>query len=537
MFKKLLLEQIISFENLFNGFIYYLREIPFFKKRIPYGIFKHNKFKRVLSIVIFLFGILMKFVGRFIYAIVFLMIPYLILRHFVMDNTFQYEETVINVFFMMNCICGSLVNTVMLSSSDEDYMMLNTLKINPKEHYVGELLFKLITDFGLFFAVLCLLDIGVVNSLILVTLMTAFRCIGELLSLFIFSKLKFLYRRITSCDVVVILVCTFFAYVFPFMRGRMIRVERFAFNSVLMAVICVAGLLSFVILCSYRHYPRLARKCVKRVDQEYAEEVIARSRISAVEMKNTVTGKAALVTNRHDKKKGYSYLNHIFFDRNHRILLKSSNKRVLWSVLIAVTAILYTISLRPEQRENVWNFVKGMDTIWFLIMYVLNCSHRMCRTVFYNCDKDLMHNHFYRTSKSLVSNFWIRVVRFALIDMRVAVVFSVMIIVLADLTGHLKELGVVIPIILIIFLCSVIVSVYHVAMYHVFQPYNAQMKEKSATYTIVNILVGVFGIVYIEIPFNSIMTLIVGVFSLIAIIAIAMMHMISVAPRNFYIKK
>lgn len=536
MFKKLLLEQVISFENSFNAFIYYLRELPFFEKRISYEIFQHNKFKHVLSMVIFFFGILLKFLGRLSYAAGFLLIPYIILKQFVIGNTFEYEETVINVFFMMNCVCGSLVNTVILSSSDEDYMMLNVLRINPKEHYVGELLFKLIVDFGLFFAVLCIFDIGVMNSLILVVLMTAFRCIGELLSLVIYSRIPYIYKRITKFDVIVILVCVYFAYVNPYMRGKMVSVDAFAFNPVLLGVIGLLGVISLVVLCTYRHYPRLARKRVKRVDAEYAEEIQARSRIREVEAKQNVTGTAALCTNRHEKKTGYSYLNHIFFDRNKKLLLKSRNKRIIWILLAFVLICGHVLMGGEAAKENVWNILKGMDTVWFLLMYLLSCSHRMCRAIFYNCDKDLMRYSYYTKKNALISNYFVRLWRFVRADLLTAVILVLEMGLIAVLTGHVGQITEIIPEAFVVLLFSILASIYHVAMYHVLQPYNEQMKVKSPVFTIANVMIGLIGLIFWELPLHAAGVIIIQLITLAVLLPFSYILIKEFGPENFYVK-
>ncbi|MDD6572772.1 MAG: hypothetical protein PUF12_10345 [Thermoflexaceae bacterium] len=536
MFKKLLLEQVISFENSFNGFIYFLRELPFFEKRISYEFFQHNKFKHVLSIVTFIFGIFVKFLGRLVYAAAFLMIPYIILKQFVVGNTFQYEETVINIFFMMNCVCGSLVNTVILSSSDEDYMMLNVLKINPKEHYVGELLFKLIVDFFVFFGVLCIFDIGVLNSLILVILMTAFRCIGELLSLLIYSKIPYIYKRIVNFDVIVILVCVYFAYVNPFLRGKMVSVDAFAFNPVLLGVICSLGLISLIILCNYKYYPRLARKRVKRVDTEYAEEIQARSRIREVKAKHNVTGTAALCTNRHERKAGYSYLNNIFFDRNKKLLLKSPNKRIIWLLAITVVLIAYLLTAGSEAKEKIWNTMIGMDTVWFFIMYLLSCSHRMCRAIFYNCDKDMMRYSYYTKKSALVANFIVRLKKFILIDLRTAGVIIIGMCIVTALTEHLRDFTAVVPGMIIVVLFSILASIYHVAMYHVIQPYNEHMKVKKPMFTICNVLIGIIGLVFWELPMNAAGVMVVQLIGIVALMVFAYVLVKEFGPDNFYVK-
>lgn len=536
MFKKLLLEQIISFENSFNGFIYFLRELPFFEERIPYEVFQHNKFKRILSIITFLFGILMKFVGRFVYAVGFLLIPYIILKTFVVGNTFEYEETVINVFFMMNCVCGSLVNTVILSSSDEDYMMLNVLKIDPKEHYVGELFFKLFTDFGLFFAVLSIIDIGIVNSLILVVIMTAFRCIGELLSLLIYAKIPYLYKRIVKLDVVVILICVYFAYVSPYQHGRMVSVDAFVFNPNLLASVLAAGVICFVVLCNYKHYPRLAKQRVQLVDVEYNQEVQARARIRAVEANTNVTGAAALLTNRHEKKHLYSYLNHIFFDRNKKLLTKSRNHRVMTIIVISLIVMGYVLYVGKDSGDYVFDGMKNTDTIWFFLMYLISCANRMCRAMFYNCDKDMMRYDFYHKKRALVANYLTRTLHFILLDLVSAGTVIVSMVFIALACGHIQHVVLLIPSMVIVVLFSVMCSIYHTAMYHVFQPYNEKLEVKSAMFRIANVLVGIIGLVFWELPLNAVGVIVFQLIGLVVLFGFSYLLVKEFGAGNFYVK-
>ncbi len=536
MFKKLMWEQVISFENNFNAFVYYLRQLPFFEQRIPYDFFQHNKFKRTLSLLAFVFGILMQFVGRLVYAALFLLIPYIILKQFVMGNTFEYEETLINVFFMMNCVCGSLINTVILKSSDEDYMMLNVLRINPKEHYVGELCFKLIVDFGIFFAVLLIFDVGLVNSLVLVVLMTAFRCIGELWSLIVYSKIPFLYKRIVSADVIVILVCVYFAYVNPYMHGHMVSVDAFVFNPVLLAVIGVLGLICFIVLCTYRHYPKLARKRVKRSDAEYAEAVLARSRIKEVEAKPQFTGAAALLVSKHEKKKGFSYLNHIFFERNGKLFVKSQRKRWIWIAIFFAAAIAYILIKGGNISESIWNSIIEMDTVWFIIMYVVSSSHTMCKAMFYNCDKYMMRYSYYTKKSAILSNYYVRLKHFIILDIRTAVEVAVGMAAVVAATGHILQIYLIIPSVINMLLFSVIISIYHTAMYHVFQPYNELMKVKSPMFTICNIMVAVIGILLIWLPLNRIATLLLEVVAIMALLLFSHIMVKEFGPDNFYVK-
>lgn len=536
MFKKLMWEQVISFENTFNGFVYYLRQLPFFEQRISYDFFQHNKFKRTLSFIAFVFGILMQFVGRLVYAALFLLLPYIILRMFVMGNTFEYEETLINIFFMMNCVCGSLINTVILKSSDEDYMMLNVLRINPKEHYVGELLFKLIVDFGIFFAVLLIFDIGIVNSLVLVVLMTAFRCIGELWSLIVYSKIPFLYKRIVGADVIVILVCVYFAYVNPYMRGYMVSVDAFVFNPILLAVIGVLGLICLIVLCTYRHYPRLARKRVKRSDAEYAEAVLARSRIKEVEAKPNVTGAAALLVTKHEKKQGYSYLNHIFFERNGKLFVKSQMKRWIWIGVIFVLAIAYMLYYGKGAANQVWTAFINMDTVWLIIMYVFTCAHRMCRAMFYNCDKYMIKYPYYTKKSAIVANYYVRLGHFILLDLRTVVEIIIGMVLVALASGNITNVHLMIPSWINLILFSVIVTIYHTAMYHVFQPYDELMKVKAPMFTVCNVLVAIIGIIFITLPFNWLVTLIIQLVSIVLLMLFSHILVKEFGSGNFYVK-
>lgn len=537
MFKKLMFEQRVSVENSFNAFIYYLREIPFFEKHIPYEFFQHNRFKFILSIVTFIFGIVAKFVGRLLYSIGFMFLPYIILKILVVGNTYEYDEMIIHMFFVMSCICGSLVNTIILSSSDQDYMMLNILRVDPKAHYLGELLIKLVSDFIIFSLILMIFDMNPAEVLVLCAVMVACRCIGEMLSLMTYLYVPWLYSHKGKFDVTVIVVCFLMAYVYPLWIGDVVSMDIFLMNPVALGVLGVIGFICLILLITFRGYSTLARKSIKRVDREYSEQVLTRGRIATVIHTRKLTGNEALVTNRHDDKHGYVYLNYIFFDRFKKLLHATVNSKCIWVVLIAVATILYGMNGGQIAKSAIHGRILGLDTMWLVFFYIFSGSRKMCQTIFYNCDKEFLSYGYYRRKAAIQKMYLIRLWRCFLIDFRFIGTVMASVLFVNITLGYSWDLLNLLPILADIFLAGVCATVYHVSMYHLIQPYDATLQVKKIIFPFLGVIALIFDLIFLGLPLAGILCTTVYLLGTLAFTVFCSILVFEFGHYNFYLKK
>lgn len=491
MLKVMFLERVLSFENSFNGILAAAHQIPVIGRLISEGAYERNAAKRVLAYVNFILGLAAGFACKLLYAVIFLLVPYIIMRNFVAGNEFNYEETIINIFIMMNCICGSLIYTGILSDSDEDYMLINVMRIDPVKHYRGRLFFKTVTDFVFFGLILLMFGLDTDVCLELAVLLVASRGIGEFLRLLIYEKLSFLYDRIIIFDVAVIVVCFYFAYAVPCYKGYMPGFDMFALSGSVLLLLIAAGTVCLCLVWFYGKYDNLARKKIKYTDVEHMEKVASRARIMAV--KTDVAGLDSF--GKHDMKKGYSYLNAIFFERYKKMFRKIMLNRFYIVMLLGVVAGALVYRGDENVKFAAWGSIKGLSVQLVIIVLLLSSGLRICRITYFNCDRAMLKFSYYRTPKALMNNFVFRLRKIMLIDFNTAFVMCLMLGLITYCSGHVRNISLIIPVMAEIFALSFLFAIYNTAAYHLMQPYNEFLKIKVPLFNLCNAIVVIIAIV------------------------------------------
>ena len=135
-----------------------------------------------------------------------------------------------------------------------------------------------------------------------------------------------------------------------------------------------------------------------------------------------------------------------------------------------------------------------------------------------------------------MSNFLVRPRYFIFVDLRAAGVISLAVCILTAVTGHWHEVMQIMPVILNVVFFSLLFSIYHVGMYHILQPYDGQMKVKIPMFTATNILVGVFGVIFWQLPLNAISVLSVQLIGVTALFVFCFIMVKEFGVENFHVK-
>lgn len=482
MLKVMFLERVISFENSFNGILAAAHQIPLIRRMISEEAYERNAAKRVLMYVNFILGLFAGFVCKLLYAVIFLLVPYIIMRKFAPGNEFNYEETVVNIFIMMNCICGSLIYTGLLSESEEDYMLINVMRIDPVKHYHGRLFFKVVTDVVFFFLILLMFGLDAGVCLELSFLLAASRGMGEFLRLLIYDRLPFLYERIVTFDVFVIVACVYFAYAAPCYKGYMPGLDMFALSSSGFMILFAAGTVCLCLVWFYGKYDNLARKKIRYIDVEHAEQVAARARIKSV--RTEVSSLSSI--GKHDVKKGYFYINSIFFDRYKKIIRKIMLNRVSVVILVCVVVSVFVYRGDEHVKFVAWENIKRLSAQPVIVAFFLSSGLKVCKTVYFNCDRTMLNFSYYRTERALVDNFKFRLGKIMLIDLNTALCLCISLVVTVYCSGHIHNLSEIIPVLAELLALGILTAIYNTAIYHVLQPYNELLKIKVPLFNLCN---------------------------------------------------
>lgn len=482
MIKILFLERVISFENGFNNFLYFLSQIPGIGRLITENSYERNVAKKVLSVVNFVLSVLMNFVGKVIYVGLFFVLPYLVMKNFVVGNHFTYENTIINIFIMMNCICGSFIGTAVLSDADEDYMLLHIMRVNPVKHYRAKILFRMFSDMVFFVAILWALGIEYTISFRLGGILLASRGIGEGIRLLIYDKLPWLFEHLTILDVCLIVACVYYAYVSPCLKGYMPGLDALALEEHVYWIILLLGIVGILMAWFYKKYELLAKRKVRYTDVLYQDRVTTRARIQATKsetIKHYHVGK-------YDKKNGFRYLNALFFERCKKMVWQQVLGRVYVVVILTATCCLWLYMADPVQKNSVWNILTGMTTPLMLIMLLLSSAYKQCQIIFYNCDRMLLEFSYYRTRDAIKDNFISRLCHIIGMDIVTAVFLCIAVVAITFYTGNIQHIVQLIPLFVEIVALSIFYSVFETALYHMIQPYNRKLAVKVPFYHLCN---------------------------------------------------
>lgn len=482
MIKVLFLERVLSFENSFNNFLYFLSQIPFIGKLINEDTYERNVPKKILAFVNFVLSVILDFAGKVLYSTLFFLIPYLIMKNFVMGNHFSYENSIINIFIMMNCICGSLISTAVFSDSDEDYMLVHVMRINPVRHYRGKLFFRLLADVGFFFLILLAFGIDWETSLKLSGMLLASRGIGEALRLFIYDKLPWLFEHLTFFDVCVILVSMYFAYVSPCYKGYMPGLDALALESHVYSMVMLLGLACIIMVWYYPKFELLAKRNVRYTDMKHQEQVTTRARIRAAK---TETVKEYYV-GKHDKKKGFAYLNALFFERCGNLAKSQVLGRVYCIIILTAIGCVWLYGADTAARYAFWKRMSEMSTWLVVIMLLASSAYKICQVLYYNCDRMLLEFSYYRKREAVKENFLCRLIRISCLDLITAIGICLAMVVLAYYADHITSVAAMWPVFAEVFALSILFSIYHTALYHMMQPYNRKLAIRVQLFRLCN---------------------------------------------------
>ena len=121
LFRKLFAEKILRFYEGTEGGIHLIKRLPFVRNHIKDDAFgEKSKGRLAVGIVSQIFMLLWEFIRKFLYVLLFMFIPYMIMAHFFPLIKIHQDTTIIYLFVMLSTICGSLANTTIFAMGDRD---------------------------------------------------------------------------------------------------------------------------------------------------------------------------------------------------------------------------------------------------------------------------------------------------------------------------------------------------------------------------------------------------------------------------------
>ena len=234
-------------------------------------------------------------------------------------------------------------------------------------------------------------------------------------------------------------------------------------------------------------------------------------------------------------KHGYDLFNTIFFERHREILLRSAKWFASISFAIIIGIILL-IQITPSLKEGLNNFLLN-NIAWFvLIMYFINRGSIITQAMFYNCDHSMLTFNFYRNPKVILNVFRTRVLTVSKVNLIPAVVIAIGLVVLLYMTGGSPNLIDYISIPIFIIVLSIFFSIHYLVIYYLFQPYDKNMKMKSAAYSIISAVTYIVAYSFTDFKMSTTIFSLLAIAATILYIVLALIVVYKKAPETFRIK-
>lgn len=562
MFDLMYQQMQIAFAEEINKFIYTLKNIPFIGKYIPEELYARVALKRAFAVFAGICSIIGDILNKLCYFIFAIVIGVIIL----VDEKTGFGESgkiILWIFFFMNILAGSFVNSKICACDEKDYLFVGLLRIDARKYFLLKVFKSQITQI-IYYTVFMLVaqhifDGDIKNTLLYMVGFAAFRFIGEAFRLYLndrfgmpfTDKNKLLYILYNAYTVVIFFAAYGTTFVLLFLKYPM-EMKKIVFpdicviaaNPVFIVVSLILAAFSIRYIINYKNYPFVAKRLAgfSTVMQQKAEvEEVSKvnKNIEADDLSKKETGQKIF-----EEKEGYEYLNAIFFERHKKIFSRPRKLKTVISFIIMAASIVGLIVFKAGSTakefnsfaNDMWNAMDRVMTIFVFLMYCITSGRSITRALFYNCDHSLMKYGYYRRPDAILKNFRIRL-RFMLkSELPMVVVLCVGFVIDTIIIGKADQWVKLLSIIACIVLLSIFYSVVYLCMYYIFQPYTEGGKETGVGYSVCKGVIYVASYSCLQIDtlpqYFAAIIMVITVVGLVAGYALAYL----MAPKRFVLK-
>lgn len=562
MFDLMYQQMQIAFAEEINKFIYTLKNIPFIGKYIPEELYARVALKRAFAVFAGICSIIGDILNKLCYFIFAIVIGVIIL----VDEKTGFGESgkiILWIFFFMNILAGSFVNSKICACDEKDYLFVGLLRIDARKYFLLKVFKSQITQIIYYtvfmFVAQHIFDGDIKNTLLYMVGFAAFRFIGEAFRLYLndrfgmpfTDKNKLLYILYNAYTVVIFFAAYGTTFVLLFLKYPM-EMKKIVFpdicviaaNPVFIVVSLILAAFSIRYIINYKNYPFVAKRLAgfSTVMQQKAEvEEVSKvnKNIETDDLKEKEIGKHIF-----EEKEGYEYLNAIFFERHKKIFSRPRKLKTVISFIIMAASIVGLIVFKAGSTakevnsfaNDMWNAMDRVMTIFVFLMYCITSGRSITRALFYNCDHSLMKYGYYRRPDAILKNFRIRL-RFMLkSELHMVVVLCVGFVIDTIIIGKADQWVKLLSIIACIVLLSIFYSVVYLCMYYIFQPYTEGGKETGVGYSVCKGVIYVASYSCLQIDtlpqYFAAIIMVITVVGLVAGYALAYL----MAPKRFVLK-
>ena len=566
MFGLMYQQMQISYAEKINRFIYTIKRIPFFGKYIPEEFYARISLKRTLAVFIGILSLIEDIFYKFIYFFSAVLMEVIMIAAKLDEDKFVFDEAGIMIFwifFFMNFLLGSFVNSRICACDENDYLMVGLLRIDAGKYFLIKMFKSQITQI-IYYTVFMLVaqhifDGNIKTTLLYMSGFAAFRFIGEALRLYLNDRfgmpftdknkvLNVLYNAYVGIMLfaayVIPFILLFTKYVLEYNVAVFPDISVIAANPAFLSASVMLAIASIRYIVTYKNYPFVAKRLAgfnTVMQQKIVAENVSKVNkdVEADDLTEKETGKRIF-----EEKDGYEYLNAIFFERQKKIFSRPRKLKTVISFIIMAASIVGLIVFKAGSTakefnsfaNDMWNAMDRVMTIFVFLMYCITSGRSITRALFYNCDHSLMKYGYYRRPDAILKNFRIRL-RFMLkSELPMVVVLCVGFVIDTIIIGKADQWVKLLSIIACIVLLSIFYSVVYLCMYYIFQPYTEGGKETGVGYLVCKGVIYVVSYSCLQIDtlpqYFAAIIMVITVVGLVAGYALAYL----MAPKRFVLK-
>ena len=534
MLKTLKFSYRLKAEMNLNSLVYFLKRVPIIKHIFRNTGYEHPKFGSLLIALGMIYQIVKKIVGVGVTAFFLIGMPLMMRADAVVIN--QLFPYFLHLYLFLYLFAGPVINMKLLEANRTRFICIKVFRLDAKsfifsEYITGQIL-EVILEAITFSIFAGILGISKKAMLFLVLMKALFKLFFEMLDLVWYQKTsKFLHQKTVMMLVIGVILGV--AGYLPVWQNRPLPLTM----PIMIAVaggLGLIGILSSIVMWRYPLYKEAAldSNLLEKLSLS-VEKTKAEAAFQGVKIDEKSYTKEELNGRLYEDKKGYEYLNALFF-RRHRKQLERPVKIETIGILVIGIGMIVALLWFPAIQERYTMLLRRYYLSFVFIMYVLSTAPKATKALFYNCDISLLRYGFYKEKKAVLSTFTERLQNIMVANLIPASLLAAMIIVTARISG--MSLWEVIPVGILILVLSILFSVHNLFLYYILQPYTTELDIKNPLFNIVNSVTYFISYLTLQIEGPPRAALFVILFLTIFYIGAALISVYRIAPKTFKVK-
>jgi len=437
-----------------NYFIYILKKTPIIKYMLPLNLYANRTLKNICMVISIILDIIAFFLRKALYILVFIVLPFILLDK--PDYSFLW------VLFFLSLV-GALIHNYDLDSSEDKYYALVLMRMDVDEYVMSTTIFYMLKTFIGFFACLYFINDP------LQAMITSLMIVG--MKSFILAIKIYLYNRYdidiiqTGCTIIAVIIFVIGCLTFYFDYYLSLSM----INNICYVFI-VLGVLAFAYLYKFDYYLHIYKRIFNNNKDIDVNQINEKTYLERIENKQVKTS-----------KHGFEMMHDLFMERHHKALWRMTYIKCIVCGIVACIALVLFIFVPNIIEEVSVDLVNALPCFLF-VLYILNNSEDVTRTMFSNCDHSLLNYTFYREPKNLLHLFSIRLKELIRMNSTYAFIIAITYAFILYLC-HNPLYYSLIAFISIICMC-IFFTIHYLTLYYLMQPFDKNKEIVKPAYTI-----------------------------------------------------